>query len=100
MATLYLAEFDDMPRDKRGELVSAPMMPPIVEQTVAVGVSHAESAPFTGRTLFVQVHTDAICSISFGTSPIATTSNQRLAANETRFVGVNRGDKISVISNT
>ena len=78
----------------------APAMPPIVEQTVAIGVSHAESAAFSGKTLFLQVHCDVICSIAFGPAPVATTSNQRLAANETRFVGVNRGDKLSVISNT
>jgi hypothetical protein len=51
---------------------------------IAIGVSHAESAAFSGKTLFLQVHCDVICSIAFGPAPVATASNQRLAANETR----------------
>lgn len=100
MATLYIAEFDQLLTDANGNVVMAPHMPPLTEQTVAIGMSHAESSAFSGRTRFAQIHCDVICSISFGTSPAATTGNQRLAANETRFVGVNRGDKVSVISNT
>jgi hypothetical protein len=84
MSTLYLAEFDRLPVDAGGRPVMAPAMPPIVEQTVAIGVSHAESAAFSGKTLFLQVHCDVICSIASGPAPVATASNQRLAANETR----------------
>jgi hypothetical protein len=104
MATLYIAEVDRLGIDAHGVSVMAPHMPPIVEQTLPIGGGSLPSAAFSGKTRFVQVHTDAICSIAFttvaGVTPQATTSNQRLAANETRFVAVNPGDQVAVIANT
>lgn len=100
MATLYIAEIGKLGVDIRGKDVMAPYMPPLVEQTVTIGMSHTESNPFTGSTVFVQIHCDAICSVAFGAAPIATASNQRLAANETRFVSVEPGSKLSVITNS
>jgi hypothetical protein len=101
MATLYIAEIELLGLDAHGAEIMAPKMPPIAEQTVAIGMTTAASTnAFTTRTRFVQIHTDAVCSIAFGVAPVATTSNQRLAANETRFVTVNAGDKVAVIVNT
>jgi hypothetical protein len=50
----------------------------------------------------VRIHTDAICSISFGTAPTATATNRRLAANQTEYFGVPLGGsyKVAVISNS
>ncbi len=101
MATLYIAEIELLGLDAHGAEIMAPKMPPIVEQTVAIGMSSAPCTnAFTTRTRFVQIGTDAVCSIAFGVAPVATTSNQRMAANETRFVTVNSGDKIAVIANS
>jgi hypothetical protein len=100
MSTLYIAEFTSLPFDAHGQPVMAPAMPPVAEQTVAISGSHAESTAFGGSTRFAQISCDVICSIAFGTAPVATTSNQRLAANETRFVGVIAGQKVSVVTNT
>jgi hypothetical protein len=100
MATLYIAEVDRLGIDAHGVSVMAPHMPPLAEQTLAIGMSSVPSAAFGGKTRFLQVHTDAICSIAFGSSPVATAVNQRLAANETRFVAVTPGDKIAVITNS
>ena len=47
----------------------------------------------------VRVHADAICSIKFGSAPVATTANMRLAANQTEYFQVSPGDKVSVITN-
>ncbi len=101
MAKLYVAEFAHLPLDDRGRPVMAPPMPPLAETTVAIGMTSTQSANvFSSVTRYAQIHTDAICSIAFGTNPTATTANQRLASNETRFVGVNPGDLIAVIANT
>jgi hypothetical protein len=100
MSTLYIAEIAELGVDSHGASVVAPVMPPITEQTLSIGVGSVASAAFNGHTRFVQIHTDAICSLAFGASPSATTSNQRLAANETRFYAVTRGDKVAVIANT
>jgi hypothetical protein len=100
MSTLYIAEISDLGLDSYGRVVPAPLMPPAVEQTVAIGGSSAQSNAFGSSTFFVQIHADTICSIAFGSSPTATTSNQRLAANDTRFYAVAPGQKVAVISNT
>jgi len=100
MSTLYIAEIDRLGVDAHGASIMSPEMPPIVEQTVSIGMSSTQSAAFGGATTFVQIHCDAICSVAFGSNPTATTSNQRMAQNETRFVAVQRGHKIAVITNT
>jgi hypothetical protein len=57
--------------------------------------------PFSSRTKFVQLSTDAICSVAFGGSAVAaTSSNQRLPANTIIYKGVNPGDFIAVITNS
>lgn len=59
------------------------------------------SAPFNAATRFVRLHTDAICSVLFSTAgTAATTSNSRLAQNQTEYFAVNAGDVVSVIVNT
>jgi hypothetical protein len=96
MAKLYVTEF--------GGIAAGPtpvgVTPPIVEQTpVAIGVE-AKSAAFDAATVLVRLHADAIWSIAFGTNPTATTSNMRLAANQTEYFAVKFGQKVSVIANT
>jgi len=100
MSTLYVTEVTHLGVDASGQAIMAPSMPPALEQTVAIAGQSAASNAFGGTTRFVQIHTDAICSIAFGTNPAATTSNQRLAANETRFYSVTPGMKVAVITNT
>ena len=99
MAVLYIAEFSQL-MPTPGGTGQAPRTPPIAEQTVAIGGASAASGAFNTATNFVRVHTDAICSIAFGASPVATTAQMRLAAGQTEYFGVNAGDKIAVISNT
>lgn len=60
----------------------------------------AKSAAFAATTKLVRIHTDAICSIKFGTSPTATTSNRRMAAGQTEYYFVRPSDKVSAITNT
>jgi hypothetical protein len=105
MATLYIAEYSNMATAASSmgpAFVGAqcPQEPAVAEQTVSIGVSHAESSAFNANTRFIRVHCDAICSIVISASPVATASNKRLAANQTEFFGVSPGMSLSVITNT
>lgn len=96
MAKLYLTEYGNLP----GSGAQVGQEPAIVEQaTLAIG-SETKSSAFSDNTRIIRVHVDAICSIAFGTSPTATTSSKRMAADQTEYFCVRPGDKLSVISNT
>lgn len=99
MAVAYIAEFTDVASFGNGACIA--VMPPIAEQTVAIG-AEADSAAFNSRTRFIRVQCDAICSIAIGTSPTASTSTLRLPAESVEYFAIPKGEnyKISVISNT
>lgn len=99
MAVLYIEEFAQ-PGVGIAQGMSAGKQPSNAVQTVAISGSHAESNAFKNNTHLIRVHTDAICSYAIGTSPTATSSYPRMAANQTEYFEVNPGDKLSVISNT
>lgn len=75
-------------------------MPPLTTQTVAIGGSSTQSSAFDAKTKMVAVHTDAICSVEFGSNPTATASSRRMAANTTEYFEVTGAHKIAVITNT
>lgn len=100
MATLYITEVKELGVANFGKDIAAPKMPPEAEQTVAIGGASTQSNAFAPTTHFIIVHSDAICSLAFGANPTAAGSAHRLAANETRFYGVNAGDKVAAITNT
>ena len=93
MATLYVSEF----RAQILNGVPVAVQPAQREQTVAIG-GGASSSPFGPNTDLVRLHCDAICSFRFG-GAAATTSNARMAANQTEYFVVNPGDVVSVIAN-
>jgi hypothetical protein len=104
MATLYIAEYRQLASvpsatNYAPQPVQAPQEPPLVEQTIAIAGSSTASAPFNGFTAMIRVNCDAICSVAIGVNPTATTTNKRLAANQTEFFGVAPGQQIAVISN-
>lgn len=99
MAVLYVTEFDELGKGEPG-LAQIAKQPPIAEQTVAVGGASTPSATFNASTRFVRLHTDVICSFEFGSTPTATTSDARMAADNTEYFGVLPGQKVAVISNT
>jgi len=104
MAVLYISEYEALPFIN-ATTVPISQDPPFVEQTVAIGGASTQSTPFTTRTHVVRIHTDSVCSIKFGlaanltTSPV-TTSNKRLAANQTEYFYVKPSDSVAVIANT
>lgn len=101
IAVLYITEYADV-GVSAGRAIQAPAEPNLAEQTVAIGGASAQSAAFNAKTRVVMLHTDAICSIKFGTNPTATTSTARMAAGETRFYMVPKDEsyKVAVITNT
>lgn len=99
MATLYVSEYSQAGTAGPGMLPVA-AEPGATTQTVAIGGTSAQSSAFGTTTRFVRVHTDAICSIAFGSNPTATTAKLRMAANQTEYFAVRAGDKVAVISNT
>jgi hypothetical protein len=99
MATLYITEFANIGRDQ-GHGVQATSLPPVAEQTIAIGVASAQSGAFNGATNFIRAHTDSVCSIAVGVNPTATAGNARMAANQTEYFQVRSGDKIAVIQNS
>ncbi len=101
MAKLYIVEFASTAIGARGQDVMAPQYPPVARQSVMTSSgTSAQSAAFGGSTRYIQYHTDGICSIAIGPNPVADVNYDRMAANETRFVGVNPGDKLALITNT
>lgn len=100
MATAYITEFSKVGTTSGRIDMTIALMPPIAEQTVAIGVV-ASSAAFNDATKFIRVHVDAICSIKIGASPqTAAVTTLRMAANQTEYFGVTPGHIISVITNT
>lgn len=99
MATLFITEFEDLPGSRGGQVVQAVKVPPIAEQTVAIGVS-TQSSAFNTNTKIVRLHTDAICSVKFGTNPTALTTSMRMAADTTEYFYVNAAHKVAVVTNT
>ena len=98
MATLYITEYGTiagLPATANGQV---PLEPPLADYTVAIpGTSPA----FQPTTRMVRLNCDAVCSVLFGQAPSASTSNGRMAANQTEFRGVPEGMsfKVSVVAN-
>lgn len=102
MPLLFISEYGEMGQIQSSKSdIAAPREPALVVQTpVAIGGGSVQSAVFGETTRFVRVHTDAICSVKFGASPTATTSDARMAANSTEYFGVVPGQRLAVIANT
>jgi hypothetical protein len=104
MSTLYITEYIGVGVVGRfagaAGLVAMAEEPGTDQTPITISGTAAQSAAFASTTKFIRVHTDAICSILVGVNPTATTSNKRLAANQTEYFGVPAGMKLSVIANT
>ncbi len=100
LSTLFISEFATCAIDGRGQPVAAPDYPTVVpDQIVDITVGSLQSQPFSGHTRFIQFTTDARCSYVISADPVATTINAPVNVGDTRFVGVQPGHRIAVISN-
>lgn len=105
MATLYITEYATFtPAGAPGGFGQIAQEPPLAEQTVAIGVGSVQSSAFNTNTRFVRLHVDGTgpCSVEFGTNPTASATTGRLAANQTEYRGVPKGQsfKVAVITNS
>lgn len=104
MASLYISEYASLASDERNRisLLQCVQEPAITTQKLTIGAASVSSLPFSSTTKIIRVHTDAICSVVVTNSgtPVATSSNKRMAANQTEYFGVEPGARIAVITNT
>lgn len=106
MAVLYVVEFAQLGREMYGgpgTLIQAPLVPPLQSQIIAIGSSSvACTQTFKDETTLVQVSTDAICSIAWGTDPNAKNTDHRMASGSSQFFAVPPGKKfkVAVITNS
>lgn len=101
MAKLYVTEYSDEAQTVRGAAQCAQENANVVEQAFTYSTS-TQSSAFAATTVLVRIETDAICSISFGTNPTATTSTRRMAADQVEYFGVPVGQsyKVAAVTNT
>ena len=85
MAVVYVTEYARQGRDASGFQMIVADEPAIANQTVSIGASSVQSNAFNSLTKFVRVHTDAVCSVEFGTNPTASSTTRRMAANTTEY---------------
>ena len=99
MAGIGVSEFSVFGVDPNtGQAVAK--VPPITEQVIAAAPGN--TAAFNAATKFVRVHngTAAGVSVAFGVGvTVATTTNMRLAANQTEYFMTNAGDQMAVVAN-
>lgn len=109
MAKAYITEYRGLRFDANGYSMAVPEEPPVATQVVDFTAGETKSALFNELTTVIRVHVDAICSRKVGKStdtPTATTSDARMTAGQTEYLGVKGGSvsglgqKISFISNT
>ena len=106
MPTIYISELANLTTPGTfGTPVQAPFVGngTLREQSFAISVTSAMSTNtgWLSTTRFIMVNTDTTCFLAFGgtTATItATTSAHRVAANETRFYGVNHGGVLAVVT--
>ncbi len=101
MARLYVTEYAiGSLIQVGGSLMQAPHEPPLAEQVLPISTT-VQSLPFNKQTTLVRLHCDAVCSVVFGTNPTATANSQRMAASQTEFKSIPKGQSymVSVIAN-
>lgn len=96
MATLYIEEYDTMPRDANHQIL--PIVPvEVARQKVTIAGTSAQSSAVNGRTTFVRLISDTPCQYEIGANPTASATSLFLPANVPIDREVQTGDEIAVI---
>lgn len=95
---LYITEYAFLARDGANYHIAAGREPAIAEQTVSVSGTSAQSSAFNAQTRFVMIHASESLHLLFGDNPTAVVTKHKMASGETRFYGVNPGDKVAAIA--
>src|SRR6266446_624453 len=100
MGILYITEFANIGFTGLGSPTQIAAQPVNAEQSITF-TTHVESTAFKNNTQIVRLHNDATSpvSVAFGTAPVATTANMRMAANQTEYftVPTGQGYKVSAL---
>lgn len=96
---VYITEYAGMGH-QNGVANAAAKEPALANHTRTVSGTSAQSAAFNAAARVIRVHTSEICSIVIGANPTATTSDARMAANQTEYFSVEPGHKLAAITNT
>lgn len=99
MAKIYITEHT-VPTINYGSSLSVVRMPPLATQTLTSSGASQQGAAFNAKTYMLQIHTDGIISLEFGTNPTVTTNSFRMAANTTAYFEVGPAEKVAYITNT
>lgn len=94
MAKLWITEFASLGRSGPGYWVPVASMPPVAEQVVDFTIS-TPSLPFSNRTQFIRVVSDADAHLSFGDNPLADVDSLRLPADLSEYFGVYQGTRLA-----
>lgn len=100
MAFLYVTEYSSM-----GQIAGSQMAQEGAVQAayqVAITGASVQSPVFQPKTRFVELNTDATCSIDIGTAPTADPTKRRMSVNQTIYRGIPEGGnyRVAVITNT
>lgn len=103
MAYLTITEVEEVTFTLvNGQVVMAPKMPPITEQTLPIAGVSAPCAAFDKRTRYVMLNCDTACGLAWSlpgaADPVAINNKHRMSANADRFCGVTPGGKLAVIT--
>ena len=93
---LFLTEYAHMARDLNHRDIAAGAEPSIADTSMTVSGSSTQSAVFNNQTSFIMVHAQEAVCLQWGTNPTAVTTKQRMAAGETRYVGIPPGKSYRV----
>lgn len=110
MSVITITEYVGLANIQLGGItVQVPQEPPLVEQTLAITSTSAQSLAFNAATTLVRINVDgtAAAAVTFGLNPTATipsgtAGSGRVSANATEFRGVTKGlgMKLAVIATT
>ena len=95
MSTMYVTEYAGLGTSQFGPS-QAPQEPPLAAYNISLSGISTTGQAFNTKTALVRLHTDAICSYAIGASPVAVTTANRMAANQTEYKAVQQGAGHSV----
>jgi hypothetical protein len=93
---LFITEYAALARDGFDAQIMAGAEPAVSASSVTPGVATAQTSALNAQTAFVMLHAQEAVCVSFGTSPTAVVTQQRMAAGETRFYGVPKGKSFKI----
>lgn len=97
MARVYITEFSHIGLAFGNNVVQAPKVPPLAEQSMEIFLKSTASKLFNGAARLIMVHNEIACHYAFGKSPVAQQLFHKVGPGETRFYAVEGGDRLAVV---